>query len=75
MEECRNNKTDLIFCFIDFRKAFDMVPTTNLWSKLEETKFPFELKDSTTRLYEKVIVMFRNIEGKLEKNNCNIGVK
>lgn len=43
MEECRNDKSNLFCCFVDFRKAFDMVPRNNLWSRLEELKVPFEL--------------------------------
>jgi hypothetical protein len=39
-EECHNNKTNLLCCFIDFRKAFDTVPRTNLWNRLEELKVP-----------------------------------
>jgi hypothetical protein len=28
VEECQNNKTNLLCCFIDFRKYFDIVPRT-----------------------------------------------
>jgi hypothetical protein len=74
-EECHNNKTNLLCCFIDFRKYFDTVPRTNLWNRLEELKVPFELRVVVVRLYESVISKFRNIEGWLEEINCNIGVK
>jgi hypothetical protein len=74
-EECRNDKTDLLCCFIDFRKYFDTVPRTNLWNRLEELKVPFELRVVAVRLYEKVIAKFRNTEGWSEEINCNIGVK
>ena len=40
-EERQNNKTNLLCCFIDFRKAFDIVPRTNLWYRLKEIKVPF----------------------------------
>ena len=49
-EECHNNKSDLFCCFLDFRKAFDIVPRNNLWNRLEELKVPFELRAATIRL-------------------------
>jgi hypothetical protein len=75
MEECHNNKTNLLCCFIDFRKAFDTVLRKNLWDRLEETKLPIELRATTIRLYENVIANFRNIKGWLEEINYNIGLK
>ena len=35
MEECRNDKSNLFCCFVDFRKDFDTVPRNNLWNRLE----------------------------------------
>jgi hypothetical protein len=75
VEECHNDKIDLLCCFIDFRKYFDIVPRTNLWNRLEELKVPFKLRVVAIRLYEKVISKFRNTEGWSEEINCNIGVK
>ena len=40
VEECRNDKSNLFCCFVDFRKDFDMVPRNNLWNRLEELKVP-----------------------------------
>jgi hypothetical protein len=51
------------------------MPKTNLYNRLEEHKFPFELRSPALRLYEKVVFNFRNIEGWSEEINCNIGVK
>jgi hypothetical protein len=62
-------------CFIDFRKAFDIVSITNLWNRLEHLKVPFESRVVVIRLYENVIAKFSNNEGWLEEINCNIGVK
>ena len=75
MEECRNDKANIICCFVDFRKDFDTVPRNNLWNILEEIKVPFELRATTIRLYEKVIAKFKNNEGLTTDINCNIGVK
>jgi hypothetical protein len=60
-DEYRNNKINLLCCFNDFRKPFDIVPKTNLGNRLEESKVPLELRDIVTKLYEKVIAKFRNI--------------
>jgi hypothetical protein len=63
VEKCRNNTTNLLCCFVDLRKYFGTIPKTNLWNRLEEIKVPFKLRDVVIRLYENVIVKFRNIEG------------
>ena len=70
--ECRNNKSDLFCCYVDFRKAFDIVPRNNLWNRLEELKVPFELRTAAIRLYENVIAKFKNNEGWTMDINCNI---
>ena len=30
VEDCRNSKSNLFCCFVDFREAFDTVPRNNL---------------------------------------------
>jgi hypothetical protein len=40
VEACENNKTNLLCCFIDFRKYFNKVPKMNLWNRLEELEVP-----------------------------------
>jgi hypothetical protein len=74
-EEFHNAKTNLFCCFVDFGKAFDMVPRKNLWNRLEEIKVPFELRAATIRLYENVISKFKNIECWSKEIHCNIGDK
>jgi hypothetical protein len=59
-EECHNNKINLLYCFFDFRKDFNIVPRTNLWNRLEELKVPFEMRVAIVRLYENVISKFRS---------------
>lgn len=51
-EECHNNKTNLLCCFVDFRKSFDTVSRKNPWDSLEEIKVPCELMVVAIRLYE-----------------------
>ena len=63
VEECRNDKSNLFCCFVDFRKDFDTIPRNNLWNRLEELKVPFELRAVAIRLYENVIAKFKSNEG------------
>jgi hypothetical protein len=75
VEEFHNTKTNIFCCFVDFRKDFDMVPRKNLWNRLEEIKFPLELRNGAIRMYENVISKFKNTEGWSKEINCNIRVK
>jgi hypothetical protein len=75
VEEFCSTKTNLFCCFVDFRKAFDMVPRKNLWNRLEEIKVSFELRVVAIRLYENVIAKLKNKKGWSKEINCNIGVK
>ena len=63
VQECRNDKSNLFCCFVDFIKAFDTVSRNNLRNILEELKVPFELRAATIRLYENVIANFKTKEG------------
>jgi hypothetical protein len=74
VDECHNNKTNLLCCFVDFRIFFDIVTRTNLWNMLEEIKFPFMLRATTINSYKKITTKFMNIEGWSKKIKCNIGV-
>jgi hypothetical protein len=74
-EEFHNTKTNLFCCFVDFRKAFDVVPRKNLWNRLEEIKVPPELRDAVIRMYVNVIAKFTKTEGWSKEINCNIVVK
>ena len=75
VEECRNDKSNLFCCFVDFRKAFDTVPRNNLWNILEELNVPFELRTAAIRLYENVIAKFKSNEGWSKDMKCNIRFK
>jgi hypothetical protein len=74
-EECCNNKTNLLCCFIDFRKYFDSMPRMKLWDRLKEIRVPFDSRDVMVRLYENGISKFRSTNGWSKEINCNIGVK
>jgi hypothetical protein len=74
-KDFHNNKTNLFCCFVDFRKSFDMVPRKNLWNMLEEIKLPLELRVVAIRMYENIILKFKNTKGSAKEINCNIEVK
>ena len=61
-EECRNNKYNLLYCFVYFRKSFDTVPRSNLWKRSEELKVPLELRAIKITLYETIIAKIKNGE-------------
>ena len=35
VKECYDNKTNVLCCFIDFRKYFNIMPKANLWNRLD----------------------------------------
>jgi hypothetical protein len=74
-EEFRNTKANILCCFVDFRKTFDMVPRKNLWNRLEEIKVPLELRVSSIRMYDNFISKFKTTKGCSKDIKCNIGVK
>ena len=59
MEESRLAGKGLYCCFVDFKKAFDMVPRTNLWKRMEELHVPHEYMHAVARLYERVVCQVR----------------
>jgi hypothetical protein len=74
-KEFLNTKTNLFCCFVDFRKAFDMVPRKHLWNRLEEKKVSIELRAIAIRMYENFIAKFKNIEGCSKDIDCSMRVK
>jgi hypothetical protein len=74
-EEFCNTKTNILCCFLEFRKSFDMVPRKNLWNRVGRDKLPLELRVVAMRMYDNVIAKFTNIEGWSKDINYNIGVK
>jgi len=55
MEESRLKGKQLYCCFVDFKKAFDMIPRNNLWRRMEELQVPSEFMLAVSHIYEKVI--------------------
>ncbi|MCO5612488.1 hypothetical protein L7F22_066756 [Adiantum nelumboides] len=55
MEESRLKGKGLYCFFVDFKKAFDMVPRENLWKSMKELQVPNEYMHANFRIYEKVL--------------------
>ena len=69
MEESHLRGKGLYCCFIDFKKAFDMVPCEYLWSRMEELKVWREDMLAISQIYENVICCVC-MKGKLWTFSC-----
>jgi hypothetical protein len=56
IEKVWEKKEEFFCCFVDFRKAFDMVPRDKIWGRMEELGVPTHLRVAVHRLYEEVKV-------------------
>ncbi|XP_057846673.2 uncharacterized protein LOC131056339 [Cryptomeria japonica] len=63
IEKTWEKKEDVFCCFVDFKKAFDIVPRDKLWHKMEELGIPAHLRAAVHRLYEEVKVKIRTPDG------------
>ena len=75
VEEFGNSKFNIFCFFVDFRKAFEIVPRDKLWKILDEIMIPPEFKIIVIRLYETVVSKFNTNKGWSKDIKCNIGVK
>ena len=62
VEKVWGSKEEEICCFVDFKKAFDMVPRDKLWRRMEELEIPLQYRVVVDRLYEEVKVKIRTLE-------------
>ena len=75
MEESRLMGKGLYCCFVDFKKAFDMVPRDTLWKRMEELQVPNEYMHAVARIYERVVCQVRMKGDVSEMLTSDIGVK
>ncbi|MCO5565063.1 hypothetical protein L7F22_018734 [Adiantum nelumboides] len=75
MEESRLKGKGLYCCFVDFKKAFDMVPRENLWKRMKELQMPNEYMLAIFRIYEKVVCQVRMGDEISDFFTSTIGVK
>lgn len=59
MEESRLRDEGLYYCFVDFKKAFDMIPRKKLWERMEKLGVLEEYKTTVAKIYEKVKCVVR----------------
>ena len=75
IEKVWEKKGEAFCCFVDFKKAFDMVPRDKLWHIMEELGVPIHLRAIVHRLYEEAKVKIRTLDGISESFRSDIGVK
>jgi hypothetical protein len=75
IEKVWAKKEEAFCCFVDFKKAFDMVPRDKLWHRMEELGVPIHLRVAIHRPYEEVKVKIRMSAGISESFRSDIGVK
>ena len=73
-ESCLKGKK-LFCCFVDFKKAFDMVLPDNLWKRMQKLQVPDDFMHMVSRIYEKVVCRVRMQEGFSEFFASTNGVK
>ena len=73
-ESCLGGKS-VYRCFMDFKKAFDIVPREHLLRNMEELEVPSEYMLAISRIYEKVICCVYMSDKFLDFFNSTTGVK
>ena len=75
MSQAKQAKRKLYCCFVDFKKAFDLVPRQTLWSILEQRGMKGKVLSSLQTMYaaDKACVLTR--DGPTDLFDCSIGVK
>jgi len=59
IEKVWEGKEEVVCFFVDFKKAFDTVPSDKLWSRMEELEIPLHYRVIVHRLYEELKVKIR----------------
>ena len=75
VRQAKQTKRKLYCCFVDFKKAFDLVPRQTLWSILEQRGMKGKVLSSLQTMYaaDKACVLTR--DGPTDLFDCSIGVK
>jgi hypothetical protein len=76
IEQSTHKRKKVYCCFVDFRKAFDIVPRDLLWQVLAEMGIVGHFMQCLQSMYSQDTVrVMHPIEGLLARFSCGIGVK
>ena len=75
MQRAGRSKRKLYTCFVDFRKAFDLVPDCTLWKVLEESGMTGKVLALLKSMYAADEACVLTGEGPTDLFECGIGVK
>ena len=73
MEECCNNINNSLSLYFTLKKQLTLMPKLNFGSQIRKAK-SLEMRVVVIKLYENVIMEFRNFVGFSEENCCNIAI-
>lgn len=75
VDQARAKKSNLYCCFVDFKKAFDLVPRDLLWRRLEEAGIGGQMLAALKSLYANVRARVATPEGLTDAFEVSMGVK
>lgn len=75
IEEARENKRKVYYCFVEFCKAFDIVPRHLLVDRLKDLDHPPLVVSLVMTLYDTIISKVRMRDGETEEVQSTMGVK
>ena len=75
VQQARHAKRKLYCCFVDFKKAFDLVPRDCLWKVLRQRGMAGRVLSSLQSMYAKDRSCVLTSKGASEMFECSIGVK
>lgn len=75
VQQAKQAKRKLYCCFVDFKKAFDLVPRQTLWSILEKRGMKGKVLQSLQTMYAADVACVLTSDGPTDPFACGIGVK
>ena len=75
IQQARHEKRKLYCCFVDFKKAFDLVPRHTLWKILEQRGMKGRVLTSLKTMYAADKACVLTHDGPTNLFDCSIGVK